>query len=70
MFPLHNLPPDLQSLILEFVGTRILMANRIRTAFRVFKRRVGWFTVYVPSRKALALHDPGRRVVRVITLAR
>ena len=62
---------ELQEMILDFATKefRVLMANRIRSAFRLFKRRAGWLSLYVPSEQARALGDPGQRIVRVITLS-
>jgi len=66
----QNLPSELQSLILDLatVDFRALMANRIRLAFRAFKRRVGYLSSYLPSRQSLERGDPGARVVRIIRL--
>ena len=64
----NSLPRDLQRVILDHALLRMSMANRIRTAYRLFKRRVQSsvaYFVYKPSAQARDVGDSrGSRVVR------
>ena len=67
-----SLSRDLQLTVYRFATRDFrIAANRIRLAYRLFRRRVqstvGFFT-YTPSAQALMLGDTEPRVVRMIVL--